>query len=313
MFATLLGGLPRPTVGDGVEALVRVVVRAQEEAGLEPITDGRLRDPSFDRLTELLLGGDAGRAAASLVVEGWRSTAALTGRATKQALPGPLTVGLAADATHRSKRTLAAAEGLGAIVAALADAGCPLVEIEESAPERLADAAEVALFDAAHRRLHDDLGGSAIHRSLSIVGGSVPQAAIETVVALPYASIAVDLIAGPDNWYLVRRAAGDRGIVAGVLSAGDVDEAREVMHWGAHYAASSGGRGMNRVGLGSAGSWAGLPWETALGKLHRLGEAVRLAAMPPGEELARSLEPAAVSSRRGALGHDAGPPRRRAR
>ena len=41
--------------------------------------------------------------------------------------------------------------------------------------------------------------------------------------------------------------------------------------------------------------------------MDRLGEAARLAAMPPGEELARSLDPRAVSSRRAALGHQPRP------
>ena len=131
----------------------------------------------------------------------------------------------------------------------------------------------------------------------------MPQAAIDAVLEAPYASLAVDLIAGPDNWYLVRRAPRERGVIAGVLSAGNVDEAKEVMHWGAHYAASSGGRGRDRVGIGSAGSWANLTWEAALRKLNKLGEAARLAQMPPGEELAQSLDPRAVSSRRAAVGH----------
>ena len=47
MFATLLGALPRPTIEtDDTERLVEAAVRAQEAAGLEPITDGRLRDLS---------------------------------------------------------------------------------------------------------------------------------------------------------------------------------------------------------------------------------------------------------------------------
>jgi hypothetical protein len=242
-------------------------------------------------------------------VDAWRSTAAMTDRATKVTLPGPHALGLrSGDEASREARTMASAERIAEIVAGLAGAGCPLVEVEESQPQRLDDDRELRLFVEAHRRLGEAADGShasAIHRSLSIVGGSVPRAAIPAVVDLPYASVAVDLIAAPDSWYLVRALPGDRGVIAGVLSSSDVDESKEVMHWGAHYAAASAGRGIDRVGLGSAGSWAKLTWEAAVRKLHRLGDAARLAALPRGEELARSLDPRAVSSRRGALGHDA--------
>jgi hypothetical protein len=43
VFATLLGALPRPDDVVDDDAAVEVAVRAQEQAGLEPITDGRLR------------------------------------------------------------------------------------------------------------------------------------------------------------------------------------------------------------------------------------------------------------------------------
>ena len=41
------------------------------------------------------------------------------------------------------------------------------------------------------------------HLSLAITGGNADEAGIETILAAPYASLAVDLIAGPDNWRLV--------------------------------------------------------------------------------------------------------------
>ena len=123
MFATLLGALPRPPLGDTVpagtaaelDALVELAIRAQEAAGLEPITDGRLRDPGFERLAAALgaVAGDASAASSggrgnpatlpgsgsaggrpeSATVEGWRFAAGLTDRAVKQALLGPYTLG----------------------------------------------------------------------------------------------------------------------------------------------------------------------------------------------------------------------------
>lgn len=334
MFATLLGALPRPTVDadgepivpapsddpDGIDGLIAAAIGAQEDAGLEPITDGRLRDPGFqhlaDALTATVLGETSSEAeAAGGLVDAWRAAAGMTGRAVKQALPGPYTLGRRVDPTDRERLTSAFAEALAQEVVALAAAGCPLVEIEESEAHRIGgDDDERRLFRDAHRRLTQGTGRvGEIHLSLSIVGGSAADAGIETILDAPYASLAVDLLAGPENWNLVTRTPGDRGVIVGVQGSRDEDEPREVMLWAAHYAASTGGRGAVRVGLGSAGSYANLTWESAVRKMKRLGEAARLASMPPSEELARSLDPRAVSSRRAALGHDAAkpPPRRR--
>lgn len=202
---------------------------------------------------------------------------------------------------------MAAAEGLRSVVEALAAAGCPLIEIEELDTQLIGDdETERKLFRQAHRRLTEGIQGT--HLSLSIVGGSAAGAGVETILDAPYASLAVDLIAGPENWNLVTRAPADRGIVVGVLAAREPDESREVLLWAAHYAASTGGRGPARVGLGSAGGYANLTWEAALRKMRLLGEAARLADLPPSEELARSLDPASISARRAGLGH--GAPRR---
>jgi methionine synthase II (cobalamin-independent) len=344
VFATLLGGLPRPPVDtgsqqtdpptDAIDADVTTAIRAQEDAGLEPITDGRLRDPDFERLARAL-GSHAGLTdgpltgepqagepptvepqASASIVEGWRAAAALTDRAVKQALPGPYTLARRLETTpgERDKRTQAMAEALAELVTALAAAGCPLVEIEEAEAHLIGDdERERRLFREAHRRLTEGAArGSETHLSLSIVGGSAVDAGVETILDAPYASLAVDLIAGPDNWHLVTRAPGGRGVIAGVQAGREsVDEPREVMLWAAHYAASSGRRGPVRVGLGSAGSYANLTWAAAVRKMGLLGEAARLAALPPSEELARSLDPRSVSSRRAALGHGVPKPKRR--
>lgn len=313
MFATLLGALPMPDAPT-LEAAIELVIHAQEAAGLEPITDGRLRDPGFDRFVDAFAGGAP---MPPSTVDAWQQAAALTDRAVKQALPGPYTlarrlgVGLSGEGSAvRAKRTHAIAEALAGEAQALAAAGCALIEIEEADAHHIGtDEAERRLFRQAHRRLTDGVTGT--HLSLSIVGGSAAVAGIETILDAPYASFAVDLIAGPDNWNLATHAPGDRGIVAGVLGPRETDEPKEILLWAAHYAASTGGRGIARVGLGSAGSYAHLTWAAATRKLALLGTAAKLAAQPPSEELARSLDPRAVSSRRAALGRDAPKPRRR--
>jgi methionine synthase II (cobalamin-independent) len=318
MFATLLGGLPRPPAPAGQEAdldaAVVAAIRAQEAAGLEPLTDGRLRTPDLLRLAAGLDGVREGGSRlevvrlpewrAPLTVAAWQFAAGAADRAVKQSLPGPYTLGRRVDPGRHGLDavTAAFAEAIREEAAALAAAGCPLVEIEElDAPLIGEDEAERRRFRDAHRRVVEGFTGS--HLSLSIVGGSAHLAGAATILAAPYASLAVDLIAGPDNWYLVVATPHDRGIVAGALSPQPgTDDGPELLLWAANYAASTADRGLVRVGLAIAGGLADLDWGAAVRKLERLGEAARIAALPPGDELARSLDPRAIDSRSAALG-----------
>jgi methionine synthase II (cobalamin-independent) len=294
MFATLLGGLPRPPLpaGSPLDTLVEAAVRAQEAAGLDPITDGGL-------------AGEADLPGA------WTATQRLTDRAVKRAVTGPYTAGRSGNgsARVRSDATLARALALNAALRELAGAGCPLIEVHEPAATAIgADDAERSLFREAHLRLLDGLDGT--HVSLALTGGNADTAGIETLLAAPYASLAVDLIAGPDNWRLVAATPGDRGIVCGAMStAPGSQDGPEPMLWAAGYAASTGGRGPQRVGLATASSLAHLPWDVAMRKLERLGDAARLADRPPDERV-QSLDPRAVSSRSAALGRVDPPPSR---
>ena len=294
MFATILGGLPRPTLDDdaSIDLLVEAAVRAQEAAGLEPITDGGLH-------------GEHDLPAA------WTATQRLTDLAVKQALVGPYTAVRSPGDSPQARRqaTLARAEALNAMLRELVAAGCPVLEIHEPAAVAIGtDEAERALFREAHLRLLDGVDGS--HLSLALTGGNADAAGIETILAAPYASLAVDLIAGPDNWRLVVATPGDRGIVCGVMSAAlGSEDGPEVILWAAGYAASTAGRGPDRVGIATASSLAHLPWEVAIRKLERLGEAARLADRPASETV-QALDPRAVSSRSAALGRvDRPPPR----
>ena len=273
MFATLLGPLPHPPLPTGATPadLLEAVVRAQEAAGLEPITD-------------------AGFGVGESAVERWAATAALTDRPVKAALEGPYT-----------RARAAAADALRRDLVDLIAAGCPFIEIHEPAATGIgADAAKRSRFRDTHARLLDGLTGA--HLSLAITGGNADAAGVETLLAAPYASLAVDLIAGPDNWRLVVAAPGDRGIVCGALStAPDSGDRVEVLLWAAGYAASTGGRGPLRVGLATASSLAALPWEVAVRKMALLGEATRLADLPP-DERASAVDPRSLDSRSAALG-----------
>jgi methionine synthase II (cobalamin-independent) len=287
MFATLLGSLPRPPLPADArpEALLIAVVRAQEAAGLEPISDS---------------GFGIGYSA----VERWRTTSAMTGRPVKEVLVGPYSTGRAAvmrAGAELDEATMTAAETLNADVLALAATGCAYLEIHEPAAIEIgADEAARARFRDAHRRLLDGVSG--MHLSLAITGGNADAVGVDTLLAAPYASLAVDLIAGPDNWRLVVATPGDRGVVCGALSTErDADDRPELLLWAAGYAASTGGRGSSRVGLASASSMAHLPWDVAVRKLRVLGEAARLANLP-ADERRQYLDPRAVDIRSAALG-----------
>ena len=124
------------------------------------------------------------------------------------------------------------------------------------------------------------------HLSLAITGGDAKAAGIDTLLAAPYASLAVDLIAGPDNWNLVVRTPGDRGVICGVLPAeADSDDGPETIVWAAGYATSTGGRGPDRVGIATASSLAHLSWDVALAKMERLRDALRIATASPDDLL----------------------------
>jgi methionine synthase II (cobalamin-independent) len=293
MFATLLGALPQPPLPDdaSTEALVEAAVRAQEAAGLDPVTDGGLRP-----------AGDAVRA--------WQATARLTDRSVKHVLIGPYS---RARTAGDPPAALVLAGRLNSVLRDLAAAGCPLIEIHEPAAVDIGeDADERARFRDAHLRMLDGVTGT--HLSLAITGGNANAAGIETLLAAPYASLAVDLVAGPDNWYLVVATPGDRGIVCGALPAdADSVDGPETLLWAAGYAASTKGRGPARVGLATASSLAHLPWALAIEKMGRLGDALRIAGLPAEERL-RAVDPRAVSSRSAAIGRvepsPSRPPRR---
>jgi len=311
-------------------------IETQEAAGLELLTDGRLRWPEFAGPIAGLGGVGTGGPndgpriepgtlpswAGPLTVDAWAFAAAATSRPVKQALPGPYSLGrrLSGDerSTHRPALTMALATALRSEVQALAAAGCQVVEIEERDAHAIgADDAERTLFREAHLALTEGIGGSGdvggVHLSLAIIGASADAAGIETILAAPYASLAVDLIDGPDNWRLVRGVPGDRGIVAGAMSPRHPsDDGPELLLWAAAYAASSNGRGPDRAGLATAGSLAGLSWELAERKLRRLGEAARIAALPPAEAAAR-LDPRAIDIRSAAAGRFVPPSQRRRR
>jgi hypothetical protein len=298
MFSTLLGLLPPVTA---------------EAAAAPPRLDGATREhaagSAADNDVEFVLGELAGtglellatglprppiESPASEVVRLWQLASAATDRPVKQVLRGPYSEGRDGPRS----RPVELAERLRETVEALAEAGCPFVEIEE--PDALAIAvvdAERYRFTEAHRRLADGVTGT--HLSLALTGGNLDGAGAGTFFDRGYASFAFDLIAGPDNWRLIALAPQDRGIVCGALDPRlGGDETPELLVWAAHYAASTMGRGIERVGLANAPSLAEVSWSVAVRKLGRVAEAARIAGVDSASEMAQLLDPRALAGRR---------------
>ncbi len=110
-------------------------------------------------------------------------------------------------------------------------------------------------------------------------------------------------MAGPDSWRLVAVAPTERGIVVGVGDASGRRRTRvEDVVWAAGYAASTQGRGPDRVGIAPSGSLASLEPARAREVLDLLGEAARTIA-GGREEVLGLLDPRAIDARSAALGH----------
>jgi hypothetical protein len=293
MFAMLHGSWPRPTGVEGVpdDALERAV-RAQLDAGLDLITDPLLPWLGVDALGEAVADGDP----AAVVRGAWTRTAATAfalGDTTDDRRPtvaavltGPYTLATrgsaAADVVQVGTR-------LNEAIVALAAAGCPLVVVDEPAAVEIGEDADARdIFRAAQRALLGDEPG--LHAMLAITGGSAWAAGAETILDAPYASYLLDLIAGPDNWYLARAVPGDRGIVCAALRAPSHSDQAPALVWAARYAASIKGRGMERVGLANASPLGGLDEADATRALTDLARAARLAALSPDEAVAAGLD-----------------------
>lgn len=331
MFAMLSGRWPRVTAdgvdldelpGPGLEAaverLVREVLDAQRAAGLELLTDGGVRWPDASAAV-LDAFAEGGTGADGLLVRSWRSTAAVAegAGAVAQVVPGPWTLAAEpAPGDDVAARAIELAGRLASELAALEAAGCPVVVVEERAPLLPAstDPAGAAAFAEAHRVLLSAASGT--HAMLALTGGSAVGAGPGAIFAAPYRSHAFDLIEGPDNWSLVRAAPPGRGIVCGALDTrpGATGEDQvPLLVWAARYAASAGGRGLDRVGLTNGTSMGLLDPGAGRAALEQLARAASLAAMPLPEAVEAGLDPRTVGSRMAALGPSAPRPARRGR
>ena len=283
-------------LGEETEALVAGVVRAQAEAGLDLVTDGDVRWPDPGAaLLRALAADDTGPQ--GHLLRGWLTSSALTNRVVAQVVPGPYSLGRRvqgdAVAADRQEFTLELAARLGRELVALAEAGCAMAVIEEPDAVSIGEVpAERALFADATARLLEDV--PALHAMLAITGGSAWEAGADTILGAPFQSFLFDLVAGPDNWHLVRAVPGDRGVVCAALRPDSAADQAPELVWAAHYAASSNGRGLERVGLTNAGTLDGLTADDCRRAADALVRAAYLATLPLEQAVAEGLDPRTI-------------------
>jgi hypothetical protein len=324
MFAMLLGPWPRVTadgvrledleaavargehpateLAEAIEHVIDQAIGAQLEAGMGLVTDGGVRwaDPIgavLDAIRVRDLGPDG------MLLRAWRSAALRTDAQVAASVPGPWTlsirdVGGWGDAGVVNGRAAELADALAGEIELLGEAGCPVVQVIE--PGALAVGASPAAragYVRAHRRLLAAAGD--VHAMLCVLGGSAWGAGAETILDAPYQSFAFDLIGGPDNWYLVRAAPGERGIVCAAFRVGDGAETRDQapeLSWAAHYAASANGRGMDRVGVANCVPLTPHSPDAARAALGALSRAASLAALSPAEAVSAGMDPRTVNT-----------------
>jgi hypothetical protein len=301
------------TLDAALDQLVGEVLAAQTEAGLDLLTDGQVRWPLMVEAVRVCIFEGRLEADRPLLAAWHAATAAAPAETTvAQAIPGPYTLGRLAIAdalrhteaageappppadvaASRFEVTLAIADALAGEIEALVAAGCAMVVVEEPDAVTIGEnASERALFSNASQRLLARSAG--VHAMLAIVGGSAHEAGSGTFFDAPWQSILVDLIAGPDNWHLVRQTPGDRGVIVAALTIREdeleIDQAPELV-WASQYAASANGRGIDRVGLTNATRLADRSPAAARMAIHQLALAARYAGMPVVDAVEAGLD-----------------------
>ncbi len=89
------------------------------------------------------------------------------------------------------------------------------------------------------------------HRALLPVGGNLVGMTREEWLQIPAESLVINPIRDPESWRAAATWPGDRGLILALVPApGDeAAEPVEILLWAVRYAASLGGRGLDRVGV----------------------------------------------------------------
>jgi hypothetical protein len=90
-----------------------------------------------------------------------------------------------------------------------------------------------------------------VHRALLPVGGNLVGLSHEEWLQIPAESLVINPIRDPESWRAAATWPGDRGLILALVPApGDeAAEPVEILLWAVRYAASLGGRGLDRVAV----------------------------------------------------------------
>jgi hypothetical protein len=90
-----------------------------------------------------------------------------------------------------------------------------------------------------------------VHRALLPVGGNLVGMSREEWLQIPAESLVINPIRDPESWRAAATWPGDRGLILALVpTPGDeAAEPVEILLWAVRYAASLGGRGLDRVAV----------------------------------------------------------------
>lgn len=137
--------------------------------------------------------------------------------------------------------------------ATLLDPAAFTSEVDTDAAIHFVECPELTAADPASREhLAERLTAlTGVHRALLPVGGNLVGMSREEWLQIPAESLVINPIRDPESWRAAATWPGDRGLILALVPApGDeVTEPVEILLWAVRYAASLGGRGLDRVGV----------------------------------------------------------------
>ncbi|HXG42217.1 MAG TPA: methylcobamide--CoM methyltransferase [Dehalococcoidia bacterium] len=280
------------------------VIQEQIEAGIDIISDGQIRwEDDQTYIARRLSGFDINglvryldtntyfrqpvvvgevRHRETFLVQDWRFAQKHSPRPVKAIVTGPVTLArLSRDEHYHDHRRLvmALAEALAPEVKALAEAGAPVVQVNE--PLILWHPEDLPLLREA---LQVMLAGVACETALYTWFGSIERV-YPQLLELPVTTIGIDLVSQPRNWQVLGQHAfpADRKLGAGIVDGRNtrLESVEEIVASVRHLTRIVP---PDRLYLNPSCGLEYLPREVAQDKLRRLAEGARAARQALGVE-----------------------------
>jgi 5-methyltetrahydropteroyltriglutamate--homocysteine methyltransferase len=281
------------------------VIQEQVEAGIDIISDGQIRWEddqtyiarrlsgfSIDGLVRYLdtntyfrqpvVVGEV-RHQQTFLVHDWRFAQEHSPRPVKAIVTGPITLArLSQDSYYRDhpRLVMALAEALAPEVQALAQAGAPIVQVNE--PLVLGHPEDLPLLRKALQVMLDGIGcETALYTWFGSIEGVYPQ-----LLELPVTTFGLDLVSHPRNWQVLGQHPfpADRKLGAGILDGRNtrLESVEEMVAAVRHLSRIVP---PERLYLNPSCGLEYLPREVAQAKLRRLAEGAAVARQQLGVEV----------------------------